>query len=147
MSNRTYRYFRGEPLYGFGYGLSYTTFRYDQLQLPSSTGKGKTVTVSVRIKNTGKRDGEEVAQLYVSGQDKNIQAPLRALKGFQRIFLKAGESKTIQFRLSPEDLSIIDDNGNPIEFSGKVMISVGGGQPGTKIKTTSNVVNGTISIL
>jgi beta-glucosidase len=147
MSNRTYRYFKGVPLYGFGYGLSYTTFMYDQLKLAPSTIKGKTVPVSVRVKNTGKKDGEEVVQLYVSSQDKAIQSPLKALKGFQRIFLKAGESKTVQFYLSPEDLSIIDDNGNPKEFSGKVTIAVGGGQPDTKLKTTSNVVKGIINIL
>jgi beta-glucosidase len=147
MSNRTYRYFKGVPLYGFGYGLSYTTFMYDQLKLAPSTIKGKTVPVSVRVKNTGKKDGEEVVQLYVSSQDKAIQSPLKALKGFQRIFLKAGESKTVQFNLSPEDLSIIDDNGNPKEFSGKVTIAVGGGQPDTKLKTTSNVVKGIINIL
>jgi len=147
MNNRTYRYFKGEPLYGFGYGLSYTSFMYDQLKMPASTIKGKTVPVSVRVKNNGKKDGEEVVQLYVSASDKAIQAPLKALKGFQRIYLKAGESRTIQFNLSPEDLSIIDDNGNPKEFSGKVTISAGGGQPGTKIKTTSNVVQGTINIL
>lgn len=147
MSNRTYRYFKGEPLYGFGYGLSYTTFMYDQLKLPPSAIKGKTVPVSVSVKNTGKKDGEEVVQLYVSSQHKTVPAPLKALKGFQRIFLKAGESKTVQFNLSPEDLSIIDDNGNPKEFSGKVIISVGGGQPDMKIKTTSNVVKGTINLL
>jgi beta-glucosidase len=147
MNNRTYRYFKGESLYGFGYGLSYSTFAYDQLKLPPSTIKGKTVSVSVRVRNTGKRDGEEVVQLYVSSQNKTINAPLKALKGFQRLFLKTGESKTIQFNLSPEDISIIDDNGNPKEFSGKVMISIGGGQPDTKIKTTSNVVKGTINIL
>jgi beta-glucosidase len=147
MSNRTYRYFKGAPLYGFGYGLSYTTFMYDQLKLAPSTIKGKTVPVSVRVKNNGKRDGEEVVQLYVSSQDKKVQSPLKTLKSFQRISLKAGESKTIQFNLSPEDLSIIDDNGNPKEFTGKVIISVGGGQPDTKIKTTSNVVKGTINIL
>jgi beta-glucosidase len=147
MNNRTYRYFKGEPLYGFGYGLSYTNFTYDALKLPPSTIKGKTVPVSVRVRNTGKRDGEEVVQLYVTSQDKTIQAPLKALKGFQRIFLKAGESRTVQFNLSPEDLSIIDDNGVPKQFKGKVTIAVGGGQPDTKIKTTSNVVRGTINIL
>lgn len=146
MSNRTYRYFKGEALYGFGYGLSYTTFTYDQLKLAPSTIKGKTVPVSVRVKNTGRKDGEEVIQLYVSSQDKTVLAPIKALKGFQRIFLKAGESKIVQFNLSPEDISIIDDNGNPKEFSGKVNISIGGGQPGTKMKTTSNVVKGTINI-
>jgi beta-glucosidase len=147
MNNRTYRYFKGEPMYGFGYGLSYTTFSYDQLKMPPSTIKGKTVPVSVRVRNSGKKDGEEVVQLYVSAQDKHIEAPLKALKGFQRIMLKAGESKTVQFSLSSEDLSVIDDNGNPIEFTGKVTISVGGGQPDTKIKTTSNVVKATLTIL
>ena len=147
MNNRTYRYFKGEPLYGFGYGLSYTNFMYDQLKLPPSSIKGKTVPVNVRVKNSGKKDGEEVIQLYVYSQDKTIQSPLKALKGFQRVFLKAGESKTIQFNLSPEDLSIIDDDGNPKQFTGKVTIAVGGGQHGTKIKTTSNVVQGTINIL
>jgi beta-glucosidase len=146
MSNRTYRYFKGMPLYGFGYGLSYTTFMYDQLKLAPSTIKGKTVPVSVRVKNAGKRDGEEVVQLYVSSQDKTVQAPLKALKGFQRIFLKAGESKTVHFNLFPDDLSIIDDNGNAKEFTGKVTIAIGGGQPDTKLKTTSNVVKGIINI-
>jgi len=147
MNNRTYRYFKGEALYGFGYGLSYTTFAYDQLKVPPSTIKGKTVPVVVRVRNTGKKDGDEVVQLYVSSGSKAAGAPLKALKGFQRIFLKAGESKTVQFNLSPTDLSIIDDNGNPKQFTGKVTISVGGGQPDTKIKTTSNVVKGTINIL
>jgi beta-glucosidase len=146
MSNRTYRYFKGQPLYGFGYGLSYTNFTYDQLKLAATTVKGRSVPLSVKIANRGKRDGEEVVQLYVSSQDKSLQAPLKALKGFQRVFLRAGESKTIQFDLSPEDLSIIDDNGNPKEYTGKVTISVGGGQPDTKLKTTSNVVKGVIDI-
>ncbi|MBD0297483.1 MAG: glycoside hydrolase family 3 C-terminal domain-containing protein, partial [Flavisolibacter sp.] len=75
MENRTYRYFKGKPLYGFGYGLSYTTFTYTDLKLPSSVAKGKNVSVSANVKNTGKMDGEEVVQLYVSGQDK--QAPVR----------------------------------------------------------------------
>jgi beta-glucosidase len=147
MANRTYRYFKGEPLYSFGYGLSYTTFAYDQLRLPPSTIKGKTVPVTVRVRNTGKRDGDEVVQLYVSSESKAAGTPLKALKGFQRISLKAGESKTVQFNLSPEDLSIIDDNGDPKQFTGKVTISVGGGQPDVKIKTTSNVVKGNINIL
>jgi beta-glucosidase len=147
MNNRTYRYFKGEPLYGFGYGLSYTTFAYDQLRLPPSTIKGKTVPVLIRVRNTGKRDGDEVVQLYVSSGSKEAGTPLKTLKGFQRIFLKAGESKLVQFNLSPEDLSIIDDNGDPKQFTGKVTIAVGGGQPDTKIRTTSNVVKGTINIL
>src|SRR6476620_7281374 len=84
MNNRTYRYFKGEPLYGFGYGLSYTNYLYSNLKLPASTAKGKAVPVSVTVKNAGKRDGEEVVQLYVSSQDKSVNAPLKSLKGFQR---------------------------------------------------------------
>ena len=136
MENRTYRYFKGKPLYGFGFGLSYTTFRYDGLK--ATPAKNKTVAVSVQVNNAGKMDGEEVVQLYVSGQGK--QAPSRALKGFQRIFLKAGQSKTVQFTLTAENLAIMDDNGNPKPFIGRVLISVGGSQPdaGTvKNKTTT----------
>lgn len=138
MKNRTYRYFSGEHLYGFGYGLSYTTFRYDNLKI-TQAANGKLVTV--RLTNTGTRDGEEVAQLYVSGKADN--APLRSLKGFGRIFLKKGESKTVSFTLSPKDLGVMDDKGNAKPFAGKVTIAVGGGQPDASVKTTSNVIKGT----
>ncbi|HLG39076.1 MAG TPA: glycoside hydrolase family 3 C-terminal domain-containing protein, partial [Chitinophagaceae bacterium] len=111
MENRTYRYFKGDPLYGFGYGLSYTSFHYDQLKLPATAIVGKKVTVSVRVTNKGKIDGEEVVQLYVSNENKTIKAPLKALKGFKRIALKAGESRVVQFQLTPENLSTVDDNG------------------------------------
>jgi beta-glucosidase len=146
MENRTYRYFKGDPLYGFGYGLSYTSFVYDQLKVPAAATAGKMVTVSVRVKNSGSRDGEEVVQLYVSNENKTIKAPLKALKGFKRIFLKAGESRIVQFQLAPANLSIVDDNGTLKEIKGRRMISVGGGQPDEKNKTTSNIVKGYIAI-
>jgi beta-glucosidase len=104
------------------------------------------VTVSVRVKNSGSRDGEEVVQLYVSNENKTIKAPLKALKGFKRIFLKAGESRIVQFQLAPANLSIVDDNGTLKEIKGRRMISVGGGQPDEKNKTTSNIVKGYIAI-
>jgi beta-glucosidase len=146
MENRTYRYFKGDPLYSFGYGLSYTSFHYDLLKLPAATTAGKKITVSVRVTNKGKMDGEEVVQLYVSNENKTIKAPLKALKGFKRISLKAGESKIVQFQLRPEDLSTVDDNGKLKQNKGKVMISVGGGQPDEKNRTTSNIVKGYINI-
>lgn len=146
MSNRTYRYFTGEALYPFGYGLSYTNFNYDMLSVPSSVAKGKNLVITARVTNTGKRNGEEVVQLYVSNQDKNIRSPLKALKGFQRILLKAGESKTVKFNLSPADLSIVNETGSLQQLTGKMMISVGGGQPGVTNKTTSNVVIKTLEI-
>ena len=147
MNNRTYRYFKGEALYPFGYGLSYTSFKYDMLKVPASTVKDKKIIVSARITNTGKIDGEEVAELYVSHQNDNVKGPLRALKGFQRISLKAGESKVIQFELASEQLSLIDETGKMYQPKDKVQISIGGGQPGVKNKTTSNVVSSIISIL
>lgn len=123
MKNRTYRYFKGKPLYEFGYGLSYTTFRYQQLRL---SGK-KVITATATVTNEGNRDGEEVVQLYVSTPGKD--APVRSLKGFQRIFLQKGASKVVQFTLTPEDISIIDNQGNPTRVKGKVTIAIGGRQP------------------
>jgi len=105
------------------------------------------VPVTVRVKNSGKRDGDEVIQLYVSAATTAVRVPLKALKAFQRVALKAGQSKIVRFSLSPEDLSIIDDDGNAKEFSGKVTISAGGMQPGTNVTSTSNVVSTTINIL
>lgn len=130
MSNRTYRYFQGEPRYPFGYGLSYTSFSYRNLTCESQVQTGNSLKVSVWVKNTGKRDGDEVVQLYVSHpQDKNVRIPLCALKGFMRIHLKAGEERKVDFTLRPEDLALTDVLGNWIERSGTVKIFVGGGQP------------------
>ncbi|HEY0060403.1 MAG TPA: glycoside hydrolase family 3 C-terminal domain-containing protein [Flavisolibacter sp.] len=126
MAGRTYRYFKGQPLYGFGHGLSYTTFRYGNLKV--SPGAAKTKLVTVAVTNTGKMEGEEVVQLYVINGDKTVTAPIRSLKGFQRIFLKAGETKQVKFYLTEEDLSVMDENGNP-RLLKNVTVSVGGGQP------------------
>ncbi|MEJ6979643.1 glycoside hydrolase family 3 C-terminal domain-containing protein [Pedobacter sp. P351] len=145
MDNRTYRYFKNKPLYGFGYGLSYTTFKYDQLAVPAKVIKGKNVLVSVRVTNTGKLEGEEVAQLYVVNQNSSVKAPLKALKGFERITLKAGESKIVKFTLSPKDLSYISSKGLSIQFTGKVNIAVGGNQP-DELHTSSNVTQKIITI-
>ncbi len=146
MNNRTYRYFAGEALYPFGYGLSYTNFTYTGLTTPAVVAKGKKVTVSVTVKNTGKRNGEEVMQLYTAYNNLKGLNPLKALKGFKRISLKAGESKKISFTLTPEQLSLIDEAGNAYQPNEKLTISIGGGQPGVKNKTTSNVVSRIVTI-
>jgi beta-glucosidase len=146
MNNRTYRYFTGEALYPFGYGLSYTTFNYAGLITPASVTKGKTITVTTTVKNTGKKDGEEVVQLYVTYPDIKDKAPIKALKGFKRISLKAGENKTISFTLTPEQMSLVSEDGKTYQPKGKLQISVGGGQPGVKNKTTSNVVTKHLTI-
>ncbi|MGQ0740016.1 MAG: glycoside hydrolase family 3 C-terminal domain-containing protein [Bacteroidota bacterium] len=147
MTGRTYRYFNGEALYPFGYGLSYTNFNYGGMKMPVSLAKNKKLAVSIIVKNTGKRDGEEVVQLYVSHNYIKGRTPFRALKGFQRIVLKAGQSKLITFTLSPEQLSLVhEDDGRLYQPNDKITISLGGGQPGVKNKTTSNVVSKSLVI-
>ncbi|ABF42247.1 Beta-glucosidase [Candidatus Koribacter versatilis Ellin345] len=137
MKGRTYRYFEGKPLYPFGYGLSYTTFSYRDLALPKAPlNAGDPVTAQVTVTNTGKVEGDEVAQLYLSFP--NIAgAPLRALRGFRRIHLKAGESQTIKFELKDRDLSMVNEAGDPIIAEGEYSVSVGGGQPDTGAPTVS----------
>jgi beta-glucosidase len=139
MKNRTYRYFTGQPQYGFGYGLSYTNFSYNNLRKPAYIEDGGKISLFVKVTNKGKMDGEEVVQLYISGEDENKSVPIRSLRGFQRLYLKKGQSVNMRFILEPGDLSYIDDNGNPKKFSGKIMVSVGGSQPGEKNVTKNSV--------
>ncbi|MBK9933076.1 MAG: glycoside hydrolase family 3 C-terminal domain-containing protein [Cytophagaceae bacterium] len=141
MDNRTYRYFKGQALYPFGYGLSFTAFKYGNLILPKTLAKGMPLEVEVSVTNSGKLAGEEVVQLYVSHQKINGKAPIRALKGFLRISLKPGETQVVKMQLSVEDLSIISENGEEVQPVGEMVISVGGGQPGMKNKTTSKVIS------
>jgi beta-glucosidase len=101
---RTYMYFKGEPLYPFGYGLSYTTFRYENLRLSSPVLKDAMV-VSVDVTNTGDRVGDEVVQLYASHEDSKIVRPIKELKGFSRITLRPGETKTVKFPIGVRDLA------------------------------------------
>jgi len=131
MKNRTYRYFTGEPLYGFGHGLSYTTFEYSGMKLSNaSLTAGDPLDVEVDVKNAGKRDGDEVAELYISFP-KLPGAPLRALRGFTRVHLKSGEQKHVKLTLSPRDLSYVNEAGDRFVSTGDYLITVGGGQPGT----------------
>ena len=130
MANRTYRYFKGDVRYPFGYGLSYTTFAYQPLSNASVVKTGESIKVTTTVTNTGKRDGDEVVQLYVSHpQNGNTRVPLRALKGFKRIHLNKGESQTVTFTLSPEELALVDEKGNLVQKEGSVELYIGGGQP------------------
>ncbi|WP_081996025.1 glycoside hydrolase family 3 protein [Croceibacterium mercuriale] len=132
MANRTYRYFAGEVLYPFGYGLSYTTFDYAR---PRVSGRriraGQPATVSVQVTNSGAMDGEEVVQVYVSrpGMD---GAPIRSLAAFERITLAKGESRTVCLTLDPRALSTVDAAGERRVDAGKVDLWIGGGQPGMR---------------
>lgn len=147
MKGRTYRYFEGKPLYGFGYGLSYSTFKYEQLTLPTQIKSGNSVTLSVAVTNTGKMAGEEVVQVYITNPDTKVKSPLKALKGFERISLKPGERKVLKFILTPEELSFVNEEGIAQLIKGKLMISAGGSQPDELNATSGNVLNKTISIL
>lgn len=148
MDGRTYRYFNGEALYPFGFGLSYSSFRYDAFKTPASVSKKNKLTLSVNVTNTGKMDGDEVVQLYIAYPGVKGKKPLRQLRGFRRIALKAGETKTVTFTLTPEQFALVSEkDGSTYIPSGKLSISVGGGQPGVKNKTTSNVLTKEINIL
>jgi beta-glucosidase len=115
MSNRTYRYFKGEPLYPFGFGLSYSSFAYKNLKLVKSfMQKNGSTVVSVEVSNTGKIKGDEVVQLYIKAE-KDTQA-IKTLKGFKRITLDPGETKTVAFEITPDKLSRwIDEKGFIVE--------------------------------
>ena len=131
MKNRTYRYFTREPLYPFGYGLSYSSFAYSGVRLSSeSLPAGSPLDVDVNVKNAGTRDGDEVVELYLSFP-KVEGAPLRALRGFKRIYLKPGEEKLVKLTLTPRDLSYVNAEGDRLVGAGDYLITVGGGQPGT----------------
>jgi beta-glucosidase len=146
MQGRTYRYFAGKPLYPFGYGLSYTTFAYSGLNLPSNAvAADQPVTVEAVVTNTGKVTGDEVAQLYLSFPDVK-GAPLRALRGFQRVHLEPGKSQTVRFELKQRDLSMVSEAGEPIIAAGRYSVSVGGGQPGTGAPAVSGSLEITGSV-
>jgi beta-glucosidase len=135
MKGKTYRYFEGEPLYPFGYGLSYTSFAYSGLNVPAEVKAGEELKVSVVVENTGKMDGDEVVQLYVKHTDATVPVPLQALQGFKRVHLKAGEKKTVEFTLTPRSLSVISEKDERVVMPGAVKIFVGGGQPTDQSKT------------
>jgi beta-glucosidase len=129
MANRTYRYFTGKPLYGFGYGLSYTTFAYSNLKLSTTQLKaGQPLQVDMDIKNTGSRAGDEVAQLYLT-PPQSPGAPHHALAGFERIHLLPGQSRHITYTLDPRTLSFVDEKGTRADRPGQYTLFVGGTQP------------------
>lgn len=132
MEGRTYRYFKGEPLYPFGYGLSYTKFKYTGLMVPQTIRGDQDVLVSVDVENVGKREGDEVVELYLTDIEATVPVPVRSLKGFWHVRLKPGEKKTVRFTLKPRDLSLIDSEFKRVVEPGIFEVAVGGKQPGFK---------------
>ena len=125
-----------EPLYPFGFGLSYTTFSYSDVALDktSMTDKGE-LTATVTVTNTGKRDGAEVVQLYIRDLVGSVTRPVKELKGFEKIFLKAGESKKVSFKITPELLKFYNYDIQYVYEPGEFHVMIG---PNSRdVKTTS----------
>ena len=138
---RTYMYFKGAPLYPFGFGLSYTTFAYAGLRASASTVRaGGSIDVSFDLKNTGARDGEEVAQLYVTHLGSAVERPLRELKGFARVALKAGERRRVTLRLAADELAYWDARLKRFTLEpGRVRLSVGGSSADARLSRVVSV--------
>ena len=130
MQGRTYRYMTAEPLYPFGFGLSYSRFEYSELQLDQPIlAIGESLNVNVTLTNCGESDSAEVAQFYLSDIHASTIVPLHHLIGFERVALKAGESKTLKFTITPEMMSFFNDDGKLTLEPGEFRIEVGGCSP------------------
>ena len=146
MQGRTYRYFEGDVLYPFGYGLSYTTFKYRNLKVPSEAQTGDSLRVSVEVVNTGKMAGEEVVQLYLSHREMAEEAPLCALKKFMKIKLKPNERRTVSFVLSPRELAFVDLAGEIRQDAGTLKVFVGGVCPSAPQRFTQGILSASLQI-
>jgi len=148
MKGRTYRYFTGKPLFPFGFGLSYTTFKYSDLKLSANVVKaGEPLSAEVAIANTGKVAGDEVAELYLKFPAID-GAPRLALRGFERVHLAPGEKRSVVFHLNQRDLSMVSAAGDPEIAEGQYTLFVGSAQPGdTKAGADAQFhIDGTIRI-
>ncbi|NNM89124.1 MAG: glycoside hydrolase family 3 protein, partial [Phycisphaerae bacterium] len=137
LAGRTYRFMTDEPLYPFGYGLSYTTFHYEQLKLSRNKIRpGQSVQAQVQVMNIGRRAGDEVVQLYVRDVQASVPVPRHHLAGFQRVHMRAGQRRIVKFDIGPEHLAAFRDNGDAFIEPGIFLISVGGGQPHAQAAST-----------
>ena len=144
MKGRTYRYFTGEPLYPFGYGLSYTNFEYSNLTFDKTTvGAKDDLAASVYVKNTGKMAADEVVQVYLTHPGEK-GAPLRALVGFRRVHLDPGETQKVEVAIPNRNLSLVDQKGARRIAPGTLDVWVGGGQPAGSVKTAG--LSGSVKI-
>jgi beta-glucosidase len=135
MQGRTYRYFGGQPLYPFGHGLSYTTFGYADLRV-ADRAPADSIFVAVDVTNTGSVPGDEVVQLYVKHLDSRVERPLKALRGFERIFLSPGERRTVTFRLAPSDVAYWDAGASDwVVEAGRVQLQVGASSSDVRVST------------
>lgn len=140
MEGRTYRYFDGEPLYPFGYGLSYTRFAYRGLSVPSQVVAGSDLVGQVTVSNLGDMDSDEVVQVYISWVDKSLPAPQRQLAWFDRVFIPSGSSVNLTFTVAARSMALWLDDGWNIS-GGAMMVYVGGQQPDQKKRVSSDVLH------
>ncbi len=130
MEGRTYRYYHGEPVYPFGFGLSYSQFQYSQLQaMPDRVGSGSPIEVSVEVENTGQCESDEVVQLYLTHEAPSVKTPIRQLVGIARPHLMPGEKRRIAFTLAPRQLALVDEEGRFFQEPGRIRLEAGGSQP------------------
>ncbi|HTH55000.1 MAG TPA: glycoside hydrolase family 3 N-terminal domain-containing protein [Cyclobacteriaceae bacterium] len=133
MNGRTYRFMKDEPLYPFGFGLSYNKFTYSNIKISKPQLKnGESTEVEVAVTNNGTANGEEVVQLYITDVQATARTPLYALKGIKRIKLNAGTTEVVRFTITPQMMTLITDRGESIVEPGDFKISVGGSLPGNR---------------
>jgi beta-glucosidase len=144
-NGRTYMYFKGEALYPFGFGLSYTTFAYSNLRTSTARlAKDGQITISVNVRNTGRRAGDEVVQLYVKHLGSKVERPIKELKGFERVALKAGETKTVHLTLKAKDLAYWDvEKKQWVVEDEKVNLMLGGSSSDVKVQQAITLASGT----
>jgi beta-glucosidase len=131
-----------EPLYSFGHGLSYTSFAYSNLRLSSAEiGPGGSVQVSLEVQNTGSRSGKEVVQLYLEDVIATVATPVASLRGFQKIELDAGESRTVTFTISPEHLALYDRHLEHVVEPGRFQVMVGSSVSDIRLSGEFSVVD------
>jgi beta-glucosidase len=132
MKGRTYRYMSKEPMYPFGFGLSYTTFSYEASGAEAEIRAGEKATIEVKVSNTGTQAGDEVVQLYITDLEASVDVPISSLKGFRRIHLEPGESKTVSFTITEKELQLVNDEGRFVLEPGVFRIIIGGSSPGVR---------------
>ncbi len=147
MQSRTYRYFKGVPLYPFGYGLSYTKFKYSNLKMPKAIHEGDSISLSVEVKNAGKMDGDEVVQVYLKYPSTVAEAPLKTLCGIKRVRIKRGKTAVVDFTITREQMLVYNNDGRQFIEPGVHEVCIGGIQPGfEKMAATTGAIKGVFSI-
>lgn len=147
MKGKTYRYFQGKPLYEFGFGLSYSAFKYSNLVIENESPINKDIQIAIDVTNTGKYDGDEVTEVYITNPKGDLQNTIRTLVGFERTFLKSGETKKINFTIKSTQLAHINPDLKMEVTSGDYIFSIGGAQPNEERLKEGNVVTKKIKLV